>query len=80
MSPLRVTVTSSGSGLLPALDAPLPALGLAQHPPVVLGAQRAGADEHRVDLLAQAVEDRAVAVVAEPAGAAVERSRGRRRS
>ena len=45
----------------------MPAFGVADEPPVALGAERPGADQDRVDALAQAVEHLPVARVAEPA-------------
>ena len=60
--------------------AAVPAFGVADEPPVALGAERSGADQDRVDALAQAVEHLPVARVAEPARDAPGRRRGRRRS
>ena len=66
-SPVRVTTHAIGSSGQLALEPALAPLGLAEDPAVALGPQRAGADQDGIDLLAQAVEHRAIAVVAERA-------------
>ena len=73
MSPLRVTVTSSGSGLWARSMRRSRRSSLPSTRPYRSARSVPGADEHGVDLLAQAVEDRAIAFVAEPSRAAVDR-------
>ena len=73
MSPLRLMIARQRLRAQARRGAPPAALGVAHQPPVALGAQRAGAGHDRVDVLAQAVEQLAVGVVAQPARAAAER-------
>ena len=72
-SPLRDDGADERLGARAPIDAPAPALLLSEDPSVALGPQCARADENRVDVLAKAMEHRAVAVVAEAAGAPAER-------